>query len=285
MGFIRLLAAIATFCFATSASATTITYSFTAGGPGSYIHDGSLTYDWQKQSEPNNGYTYSPTWGVTYDNHASVTFSFSIDASRYQDEFPEIGYATSQYSNPATLPWVTSQLTATTSVLNASLATNGTYSSYFQASSYAGLGIPGNNDFLSVVDFGLNSPTTTTYVQGGYVHQAKSLSNVLNLEVSQILFDVIDGQELPVSFTGFQKGFVQLNLWDYYGFYDEGSGWPYLSKEIVDSYSIWAPITGFSITRSDNPQQVPEPTSIALVALSLAALGFTGISTCRRRRQ
>lgn len=285
MNFIRLLATISTFCFVTSASATTITYSFTAGGPGSYIYDGSFTYDWDKQDGPNHGYTYSPTWGTTYDANVSVTFSFSIDASRYQDESPGVSYTTSQYSNPATLPWVTSQLTATTSVLNASLNTDGTHSSYFQAISNLGLGYSDNNDFLSVADFGLMSPTTKIDVEGGYVLQTKSLSNSLNLEVTQVLFDVIDGQELPTTFLGFQKGFVQFSLLDSYGFYSVGSGWSYLSKEIVDSYSIWAPITGFSITRTDNPQHVPEPASIALVSLSLAALGFTGITTSRRRRQ
>lgn len=280
MSFAHLLAAISAFCFATSASATTITYSFTAGGPGSYINNGSYTYDWNKQGEPNNGYTYSSTWGTTYDNNASVTFSFTIDASRYQDEFSGINYATSQYSNPATLPWVTSQLTATTSLLNTSLNTNGTLESFFQASS-----LSGNSGYLSVSDFGLNSPTTTTYVEGGYVLKRQSSSNALNLEVSQILFDMIDGQELPTSFLGFKNGYVSLTLFDSYAFYAAGSGWSYLSNEIVNRYSIWAPITGFSIARSDDPQNVPEPASFALVALSLAALGFTGITNYRRRRQ
>ena len=262
-----LLAALVLIAGAMTANATTLTYTFTGDPTDGWQGSWSSFYD----SVTGTTTTYSD-----YGSASAVLVSFTVDASRYVDNSADTG-TTSNSSVALIQPWLTSSSTTSGQVFLAmTLNTFGTGQSSLVASdtTYSGVGS------LDMFDSLTGDPGTSTYDTQGRItsyHVRDSYNNAfLSGDVS---IGVVNGVELPVAIGALDKHYKNyMSLYWYEVFYtyayDANGSQSYTSSESYQGTSIR--IAAVSVTRSDEPVPVPEPSSLALTALGWLRLEIRG---------
>lgn len=264
---VALLAAITAAAGSPAASAAIITYTFTGDSAASYQRDSSYSYD------PATGsYTYSPTYGGS-SGTASGSVRFSLDTGRYTDAYAGNGGTTYSYQVGAASPWLTSTSTVSGPQVNATLETPGTVTSLLYA--YDSVS-SGGNGFFQVYDFASYDPGTYSYDASGRpigYHYAYAYNYAYLY--GDVLLAEIGGVGVPVGVGALTPGYPYYfaQVWDEY---DVTWSYDATGNPVYDVWSYTARYTefsDFSLAIAQNNGTVPEPASLALVGLGLAALG------------
>lgn len=264
---VALLAAVSAALVSPAASAAIITYTFTGNPAASYQVDSSYSYDYSTGT-----YTYSPSYGSSIGT-ASGAVRFSLDTGRYTDQYAGYAGTTSSYQQGAASPWLASTSTVSGPHVNATLATPGSVISYLYAYDTAG---GGGNGFLQLYDFASYDPGTYTYDASGrpigyhygYAYNYAYL-------YGDVLLAEIGGVEVPVGVGALTSGNPPYLVQEWYEYdeiwvYDEAIGNHASGYNFTRRYTEFR---GLSLSIAQNNGTVPEPASLALVGLGLAALG------------
>lgn len=265
----QLLLGLVLLAGAASAQATNVTYSF-VGDPNS---SGNF--------QTHSAYTYDSTTGIyNYSANDTIysgingTMSFTVDASRYSDVYSGANGITYMDTASLALPWLTSTSTVNSPLFSQTLTIPGT--SYSDLYAYDNA-YSGGQGYFHIYDYGDYNNTITYDDLGRIATQHLAYSYNLAYGAGDVTLGLIDGSELPMAISNLSAGHFEQTLYSYWVTYSyDANG----TQSYLADYSNKTAHMGIASTSIDlDTQAVPEPASLALVAIGLMGLAL------RRRRQ
>ena|GEM_PF-6516150 len=265
----RLLATFLLSVAAASAGATTITYSFSSNSNSSSSSQGIYSELCSWTPDPGGGGWFGHC-STSPDNISAPVFtgnlSFTVDASRFIDQDALTTDYTSNQSENLTLPWLSSSSIVNGPILSGVLNTGGGIFSSLIADPYS----------FHLVDYSPLSNEQTAYDAQGRIESVHRVDIYNQVYVyGEVVFGLIDGVELPTAFgtlsiKGNRLQQISYDTLERYSY--DAAGSPTMTWDNITRYTELA-FENIAITRSDDPINLPEPGSLALVALALLGLG------------